>query len=164
MDIAFRRLSVDDLPMLHAWLNEPGVVRWWEGADVSWEAVVRDYGTPATPSTEHWIARVDGRDIGWLQCYLAMDDLDETELWWNHDIDLTAAGIEYLIADPGERSRGLGSIVIRQFVVVVVFGLHPEWTQVCAGPFADNVASCRALEKAGFSRVALHDDDEGPCQ
>ena len=49
--------------MLHGWLNEPGVVRWWEGDDVSWDAVVRDYG-PANPDpTEHWIASLDGRDI-----------------------------------------------------------------------------------------------------
>ena len=52
----FRRLTDDDLPMLHAWLNEPGVVRWWEGDDVSWDGVVRDYGSASDETTEHWIA------------------------------------------------------------------------------------------------------------
>ena len=41
--LRLRPLTDDDLPVLHAWLNEPGVVWWWEGDDVSWEAVVRDY-------------------------------------------------------------------------------------------------------------------------
>lgn len=63
----FRPVTHDDLPMLHRWLNEPGVVRWWEGDDVSWDAVVREYG-PANPdSTEHWVAAVDGEDICWIR-------------------------------------------------------------------------------------------------
>jgi acetyl esterase/lipase len=36
MEVTFRRLTDDDLPLLHDWLNESGVVRWWEGDDVSW--------------------------------------------------------------------------------------------------------------------------------
>jgi RimJ/RimL family protein N-acetyltransferase len=166
--IVFRPMEEADLPMLHGWLNEPGVVRWWEGQDVSWEGVVRHYGTPATPSTEHWIASLDGRDIGWLQCYLALDDPDETEDWWDFDIDRTAAGIDYLLAAPAERGRGVGSGMIRAFALEVVLGRHPEWTQVCAGPFAANVASCRALAKAGFRFVGLVEDDDddgdGACQ
>ncbi len=68
MGVVFRRLTDHDLPMLHRWLNEPGVVRWWEGEDVSWDAVVRDYGSANEEPTEHWIAVVDGRDVGWIQC------------------------------------------------------------------------------------------------
>lgn len=155
-------MTAADLPMLHGWLNDPGVVQWWEGQDVSYDAVVRHYGTPATPSTEHWIAVADGRDIGWLQCYLARDNLDETEAWWEHGIDDNATGIDYLVAT--RRGQGLGSAMIRAFAIDAVLGRHPEWTEVCAGPFAANVASCRALEKAGFELVALIDDEDGPCQ
>lgn len=164
MAISFRPMAEADLPMLHQWLNDPGVVRWWEGQDVSWDGVVRHYGTPATPSTEHWIATDGERDVGWLQCYLALDDPDETEDWWDLDIDRTAAGIDYLVAAPGERGRGLGSAMIRSFALDVVLGRHSEWTQVCAGPFAANVASCRALAKAGFRLVGTIDDDDGACQ
>lgn len=166
MAISFRPMADADLPMLHVWLNEPGVVRWWEGQDVSWDGVVRQYGSPATPSTEHWIACADGRDIGWLQCYLALDHPDETEDWWDFDIDRTAAGIDYFVAAPGERGRGIGSEMIRSFSVDIVLGRHPGWTQVCAGPFAANVASCRALAKAGFRLIGMieDDDDDGPCQ
>lgn len=84
MRVTFRRLVDDDLPMLHRWLNEPGVVRWWEGNDVSWDAVVRDYGSSKTDRTEH-----------------------------------------YLIGEPADRGRGLGSAMIRHFVLDLVFGLHP---------------------------------------
>ncbi len=153
-----------DLPMLHRWLNEPGVVRWWEGDDVSWEAVVRDYGSSSAGSTEHWIASVDETAFGWIQCYPAADDPEETEAWFALGIDRTAAGIDYLVGDPDQRGRGLGSAMIRAFVADVAFGLHPGWSQVCAGPFADNVASWRALEKAGFRLVGIIEGKDGQCR
>ncbi len=79
MRVDFRRLTDDDLPLLHRWLNEPGVVRWWEGDDVSWDGVVRDYGVGSDDSVEHWLATIDGRPVGWLQCYAAADHTDGGE-------------------------------------------------------------------------------------
>lgn len=165
-EITFRRLRDDDLPLLHCWLNEPGVVRWWEGDDVSWEGVVRDYGSASTDSTEHWLAVLDGDEVGWIQCYATADNPDEEEVlhWWALGVDRTAAGIDYLVGDPRRRARGLGSMMIRRFVVDVVFGLHAEWTQVAASPYATNVASWRALEKAGFRFAGEFHDRYGPCR
>jgi aminoglycoside 6'-N-acetyltransferase len=164
VDVSFRPLTAADLPLLHRWLNEPGVVRWWEGDDVSWEAVARDYDPAASGSTEHWVAVVDGRDVGWIQCYPAADEPDETDAWWALGASRRAAGIDYLVGAPGDRRRGLGSAVIRAFVDDVVFARHPEWDQACAGPYEANVASWRALEKAGFRCLGRIDDDAGPCK
>ena len=166
MAVSFRRLVDADLPLLHGWLNEPGVVRWWEGDDVSQEAVVRDYGSTSTDPTEHWIAEDHGREIGWIQCWATADCADEHEVqqWWALGIERTAAGIDYLVGDPADRRRGIGSEMIRRFVAEVVFGLHPGWTQVCASPLVANVASWRALEKAGFGFVGVFDDRLGPCR
>lgn len=165
MTIAFRRLTDDDLELLHRWLNEPGVVRWWEGDDVSWEGVVRDYGSASTDPTEHWLGLLDGRPIGWIQCLATADHAHEEEVraWWALGVERTAAGIDYLVGDPAERGRGLGSAMIRQFVDEIVFGRHPAWTQVCASPLSANVASVRALEKAGFVRIGTFEDTEGPA-
>ena len=161
---AFRPLTDADLPMLHRWLNEPGVVRWWEGDDVSWEGVVRDYGSGNRDSTEHWVASIDGRDIGWIQCWGVADSPEELAKWAPLGVGATAAGIDYLIGEPADRGRGLGAAMIRDFVKKVVFALHPEWDQVCAAPYAANVASWRALEKAGFRLLAIVEDSEGPCR
>ena len=162
--MTFRRLEDGDLPMLHRWLNEPGVVQWWEGDDVSWDAVVRDYGSGNPDPAEHWIASIGGRDVGWIQCYAAADEPDETAAWWALGVEQSAAGIDYLIGDPGERGRGVGSSMIRAFVADVVFGRHPEWPQAAAAPFAANTASWRALEKAGFRFAGVVEDDDGPCR
>jgi aminoglycoside 6'-N-acetyltransferase len=164
MDVTFRRLADDDLPMLHRWLNDPGVVQWWEGDDVSWDAVVADYGSTSPGAEEHWIAQIDGRDVGWIQCYPIADSPDERAAWLPLGVDETAAGIDYLIGEPMERGRGVGSSMIRAFVDQVVFGTHPNWTQAAASPYAANVASCRALEKAGFRFAGIVDDADGPCR
>jgi aminoglycoside 6'-N-acetyltransferase len=164
VDVTFRRLVDDDLPMLYGWLNEPGVVRWWEGDDVSWQAVERDYGSTSVDPVEHWVALIGGRDIGWIQCYAASDDPDEAGQWWALGVDRMAAGIDYLVGDPADRGRGVGSAMISAFVGCVVFGLHPEWSQACAAPCADNIASWRALERAGFRFAGIVEDEDGPCR
>jgi aminoglycoside 6'-N-acetyltransferase len=164
MDFTFRRLTDADLPLMHRWLNDPGVVQWWEGDDVSWEGVVRDYGSANTDPVEHWLALADGTEVGWIQCYASADDPAEAEKWWALGVDRSAAGIDYLLGEPELRGRGLGSEMIRAFVEQVVFGMHPQWTQACAAPFEANVPSWRALEKAGFRFAGIVEEKTLPCR
>ena len=70
LHFTFRPLVDDDLDMMHGWLNEPGVVRWWEGEDVTMAGVTADYGsTRADQETEHWIAEIDSQPVGWICCW-----------------------------------------------------------------------------------------------
>lgn len=163
--VTFRRLVDDDLPMLHRWLNEPGVVRWWEGDDVSWEAVQRDYGSASTDPTEHWVASVDGREVGWIQCYATADFEHEDEVvqWRALGVGADTGGIDYLIGRPEDRGAGIGTAMLRDFLPVA-FALHPQWRQIGASPQVANVASWRALEKAGFTALGDFPDEHGPCR
>jgi len=166
VSFTFRRLTDDDLPTMHRWLNEPGIVQWWEGDDVSWDGIVADYGSGREPDgVEHWIAECDGADVGWISCYAASDWPDQMAQWRAVGGVDTAAGIDYFVADPARRGAGVGSRMIAAFVDQVVFGLHPTWTQACADPDIGNIASWRALEKAGFrelGEVAGRAGDAGP--
>ena len=160
--IGFRALEERDLELLHRWLNEPGVVAWWEGEDVSREAVTRD-DIDSDDRTEHWICQVDGVDVGWIQCYAATVFPEESEPWFEIGVDRSAAGIDYLIGEASMRGSGLGASMIHSFVHDVVFARHLDWTQACAAPFAANEGSWRALQKAGFRRVGVTQEDAGPC-
>ena len=162
--VTFRPLDDADLPTMHRWLNDPAVVAWWEGDDVSWPAVVRDYGSDHDEPVEHWLALLNGDPLGWIQWYRASDFAEEEAYHWGKHIELaTTAGIDYLLGEPSARGRGLGSALIRAFVRDVLFPRQPDVARVAAGPFEANVASWRALEKAGFTRRAVLDDEEGPC-
>lgn len=160
----FRRLTDDDLPLMHRWLNDPGVVRWWEGDDVTWSGVVADYGSENQDPVQHWIYLADGRPIGWIQNY-RLRDLPEAARLWNgvgHDPDVV--GIDYLVGDPGRRGRGIGSGMIRRFCQLLFQGLEPP-PQVAADPVEANVASWRALENAGFRCLGIvRDQAHGPVK
>ena len=158
---SFRFLGDDDLPLLHGWLNEPGVVRFWEGDDVSWDGVVREYGSGNDDPGEHWLASIGGRPVGWIQCYAWADYPEEAEPYWSLGADRAGAGIDYLVGEVTDRGQGLGSAMIRAFVHDIVFARHPEWTQVATAANRDNVASWRALEKAGFGFLGTFDDEHG---
>ncbi len=162
MEVTFRRMTDGDLGLLHQWLNEPGVVRWWEGDDVSWEGVVGDYGFDHTdPYLEHWLGLVDGEPVGWIQCYAGIHEPEEFAPLFALGLDHDAAGIDYLIGEPARRHQGLGSAMIGAFVRDIVFGMHPGWTQACAAPHEANAPSLRALEKAGFRFLGAVTDADG---
>lgn len=165
-DVRFRPLTGDDLPLLHGWLNDPDVVRWCEGDDVSWAGVVRDYGAANPDPVEHWLATVEDRPVGWIQCYAiaAYPDESEPQHWIRLGLDPGAAGIDYLVGDAAARGRGLGSAMIGAFVDDVVFGRHPTWDVVAASPMVANAASWRALAKAGFEYVGDFADEHGPAR
>lgn len=168
MRFTFRPLVEADLRLMHDWLNEPGVVRWWEGEDVSWPAVVGDYGPDRVDvDTEHWIAELDDEPVGWICCWPVLNGLEEATPWFPLGVTKTAAGIDFLVAAPERRGMGIGSAMIRAFTYNVVFGRHCDWTQAAASPYTANVASCRALEKAGFRFAGSirypDDEEEGPC-
>ncbi|NQY57335.1 MAG: GNAT family N-acetyltransferase [Ilumatobacteraceae bacterium] len=164
--ITFRPLGDRDLPRMHRWLNEPGVVEWWDG-DVSWAGVLAGYSTEArtlrNDSTEHYIALSGNRPIGWIQCWAVAEEPEETAQWRALGVDPNAVGVDYLVGDPKRRGRGVGATMISAFVRNVVFA-DPERQQAAASPFDANVASWKALATAGFRSRGVFDDPDGPCR
>lgn len=160
--ITFRPLEANDFDVMHRWLNDAGVVAWWEGDDVSPEAVRRQYFTEVDTEVEHWLALDEGAPFGWIQCYPVTSDPEECAAWSDYGVPETAAGIDYLIGEAGNRGSGRGSAMIDRFVDDVVFGTHAEWTHVAAGPFSANRRSWRALAKVGFEHVGTIPDPNGP--
>ena len=161
MPFAFRPLLEDDLPTMHRWLNDPEVVRWWEGDDVTWE-VVADY-SPSRPDepVEHWIAADGDGDIGWISCATLGNWPEEAAAWSPHGIDGADGTIDYLVGDAARRGCGVGTAMIEQFVAEIGFGCHPGWHRIAVAPMAANRASWRALEKAGFRFRAVVPDPLG---
>lgn len=164
MPIAFHLLGTDDLAVMHRWLNDPEVVRWWEGDDVTWAGVVNDYSPDREPDgVEHWIASLDHRPIGWISCGDVGRWPEESAKWTALGADPRPAGIDYLIGDRSDRSRGLGTQMIDAFVRTVVFGPGSSWTQVGADPYTANARSWGALARAGFRRAGSYGIGSEEC-
>jgi aminoglycoside 6'-N-acetyltransferase len=152
--LTWRPLTADDLPVLAEWLQEPQVARWWNHEHTI-EAVERDFGASVRGEEpgEDLVVSLDGRPIGLLQRSVIRDypeDLAEFEA--AIDVPTGAVELDYLIADGALRGRGLGSRMIAT-AVQNTWRDHPTAPAVLVSVVAANIASWRALEKAGLSRI-----------
>jgi aminoglycoside 6'-N-acetyltransferase len=158
--ITFRRLTASDFALLRGWLANPHVARWWNH-DTSPEGVARDFGPAARREepSEDLLALDDGRPFGLVQ-RSRLADYPEYLAEFASIVDVPAGAltIDYLIGEPDRAGRGLGTAMIRA-VVARSWNDHPRAPAVLVAVVAANVASWRALEKAGFALVG-----EGPME
>lgn len=153
--LTLRPLVAADLPMLAGWLAEPQVARWWNH-ETSAAAVERDFGPSVRGEEpgEDLVVLLDGRPVGLLQRSRISDypeDLEEFAALV--DVPPGAVTIDYLIADGASRGRGLGTRLIST-AVARTWTDHRDAAAVIVAVVAANVASWRALEKAGLRRIA----------
>jgi len=154
----WRRVTAADLGLLRDWLARPHVRRWWHH-ETSAAAVERDFG-PATRGeepSEDLLVSLDGRPFGLVQrCRLIDYPEYLAELRALVPTPDDAITLDYLVADPDETGRGLGPVMLAR-IVERSWADHLSATCVLVPVVAANRASWRALEKAGFTRVAEGD-------
>lgn len=154
MDVTFRRLVADDLPMLAGWLAQPHVHRWWFH-ETTPEALERDFGAVmrGEEPAEDLVASVDGRPVGLCQRSRWHDYPEEVAALAPFvDVPADAVTIDYLVGAPEDTGRGIGSAVI-EALVADTWTAHPDCRTVIVPVAAGNRRSWRALEKAGFEHV-----------
>lgn len=154
-----------DLPLVATWLAEAHVQAWWR--DPTAPARVEETYLPrlrGTVPTEMFTIVWRGEPVGFIQRYLLRDHPD-----WQRSLQPTgltfgeAAGIDYAIGRADLISQGIGSLVVAAFSRAL-FDDHPDVERIVVAPQAENVASFRALEKAGYERRwvgQLDSDDPG---
>lgn len=157
-EFSFRLLEASDLPLLHEWLNRPHVARWWEGP-VSYEHVVRTVGANlGSPVIEPMLAYLGATPTGYIQSYRV---LGADPAWWSDETDPGARGIDQFLANAEQLGQGLGSAMVRQFVLRLF--ADPEVSKVQTDPSPSNARAIRAYEKAGFRRVGEVITPDGPA-
>jgi aminoglycoside 6'-N-acetyltransferase len=152
--IVFRPCTRDDLPLLADWRARPHVARWWGGEPDL--AAVRAHYLPRLDGrdpTELFILEAAGTPAGFFQRYLTADHPE-----WAATLRGTgqpgteaSAGIDYLIGDPALTGRGLGTAAITVFTRMA-FHRYSAAALVAVAVSQHNIASWRALEKAGYRR------------
>jgi RimJ/RimL family protein N-acetyltransferase len=148
MRIGFRGLTEDDLPLLHEWLQREHVRRWWSKHETY--ADVAEYYLAAirgSDPTELYLIELDDRPGGFIETYLVSDYPEYEAVVGTGE---GVAGVDLFLANEEQTGRGIGSRVLVEFVRDVVFAAQTT-TACIAGPDADNGASIRAFEKAGFT-------------
>lgn len=150
--ITFRPLTIDDLPLLTAWLQTPEVREWYyENEPITPEFVAAHYG-PAIRGEEPTIPFLilsEATPIGYIQWYPIDGHGD-----YAREISAPpgAAGVDLFLIG-AYQNQGLGSRIIEAFLQQVVFQ-QPDIAGCVIGPEVGNARAIRAYEKAGF--VYLH--------
>lgn len=154
--LSFRPLTRADFPLLASWLAAPHVRRWWNH-EFSPEAVERDFGptVDGREPAEDLIALSGEEPIGVVQRCRFDDHPDYAAALRPHVGDLPpgARTIDYFIGDSVRTGIGLGSAMIAA-ATDDTFRRYPETTAIIVPVVAANTASWRALEKAGYRRIA----------
>jgi aminoglycoside 6'-N-acetyltransferase len=160
MTVSLRPLEYDDLTRVAGWLALPHVARWWlEPADL--DSVTATYGPciRGEDPTQVFVIELEGEPVGLIQRYRHRD----YEAWSRAVGIARAAGIDYLIGEARLVGRGVGTAAIAAFTADTL-SHYADIECVVAAPQQANIASWRALEKAGFRRVwagLLESDDPG---
>lgn len=141
-----------ELPMLHAWMNDPEVDRFWELAGPR-ENLDRHIARQLDSAhSTPFIGRLDGEPMSYWEVYRA--DLDPLAAHYparSHD-----AGLHLLIGPGAFRGRGLGGVLIRA-VTEWVLARHPQAGRVLAEPDVRNERSVRAFTGAGYEQRCVLD-------
>jgi aminoglycoside 6'-N-acetyltransferase len=155
MPISFVPLTRSDFDLVTRWLAEPAIERWWHD-DSSPAGIEAQYGPSidGLDPTQVFIAWLDDQALGLIQRY-RVDDEPEfgAELKAACDIPPGALSIDYFVADPARRGRGLGSHMIAA-LVADAWSAYPDAPAVIVPIAAANRRSRRALERAGFRWIA----------
>jgi aminoglycoside 6'-N-acetyltransferase len=146
----FRPMTEADLPLLHRWLNEPHVSRWWGEPAAQFDLVSGDLDEPAM---EQFIILAGDQPFAYLQCYR----LTDWNIGFGEQPDGTR-GIDLLIGETEMLGRGHGSAFIRTFVDRTLAAGTPR---VVTDPDPQNSRAVRAYEKAGFRQDRVVDTPDG---
>ena len=147
MDIILRRISDADIDMVHDWLNQ-GYIKKWFGDAQDWldEIVGRQR---EFKFIKHFIAMLDNQPVGFCQYY----DCSQTDPGepWDNEPSLTF-GIDFFVAHKEMLRRGIGKQIINKVCEKAIEDSKAK--QIIADPAVDgeeiNIASIRTLQSCGF--------------
>jgi RimJ/RimL family protein N-acetyltransferase len=134
-----------DLDQVLRWRNRPDVTRWLLRTRVDPEAFRKAWLDARDDPEEHAVvADLDGVVVGTISLKVgdAMGQTDRQDAWRGAN-----GSLGYAI-DPDFAGRGFATAMARAVIDLGFgeLGLH----RISAGLFADNLASCRVLEKLGM--------------
>lgn len=145
-----RRLDPDrDLALVHTWMNDPEVARFWEMPWPPGRIAEYLHRQLAQRHSTGYLGTLDGTAMSYWELYRA--DLDPLARYYparDHD-----NGVHLLLGPAGHRGRGLAAELLRA-VTGWQLDADPQAGRVVAEPDVRNERSVRAFARAGFERVA----------
>jgi aminoglycoside 6'-N-acetyltransferase len=157
--VTIRPMAVRDLTMVHRWLQEPHIARWFTGestAEVELEKYRRRIERSESATTM-CVVELGGNPVGWSQWYR----------WEDYPASASATGAkegevgaDYALGETDAVGHGVGTAMVAAMVEEV--RRHHPTAGLLVVPEASNRASRRVLEKNGFELVDVRPIDTEP--
>ncbi len=133
----FRKVTMDDLPLLMKWQVQPHVSDWC-GSDEAY-----DQEDLSDPRVSRWVVSIDGRAFAFMQDYTVHE-------WEDHhfaQLPKGARGIDQYIGDPKMIAIGHGTAFIKARMKSLFANGAPV---IATDPHPDNKRAIAVYEKLGF--------------
>jgi len=153
MSITFKKLGIDDLPILYKWLNLPHVHEWYDkDKENSLEAVTKRYAPKirGEKPTDCYLAFYENKPFAYVQTY-KVNDWPEFGDHVGYD-DFTAS-VDLFIGEKKHLSKGLGKVLLKKFLSEIIF-TNTSATNTCIiGPEPSNERAIHVYKSVGFKHV-----------
>lgn len=155
--IQFQPLRINDLRILHRWLNTDHIIQWYGKKSFSFEEVEKHYlpRIKGNDPTNSYIILFQNNPIGYIQMYLVEDDPELKEYVSSEG----SAGLDLFVGESNYLGRGLGSEIMREFLKQVVFN-QPGISTCIVDPLPTNSRMIHVNEKVGFKYLTTTQGEE----
>lgn len=160
--IHFEPFASHHLPILHKWMQQPHVSRWW-GDNISWtdDAIEKKYRSCLQGYKMHngekkdifpFVITYHHKPIGYIQMYRAADFPSEKfDLKENLN---NSAALDFYIGEADCIVQGIGSDILKAFLSNHLF---PKYSSCLVDPEKGNKGAIKTYAKAGFSTLFEND-------
>lgn len=129
--IVFKPLQQADLPLLHSWLNQAHLRKFYQQNPISLEDVVKKYTSriEGTASVHCHVAYFESQPIGKIQCYKNKDYPLHAQEIGVHD----GLSIDLFIGEPAFLGKGLGKKMLQSYLTNIVFKIfeNEKYCYIC---------------------------------
>jgi acetyl CoA:N6-hydroxylysine acetyl transferase len=147
-DFSLRRMNPDDdLDLLHSWMNDAEVARFWRMPWSRDQIASYLHRQDRSAHSTAYLGELDGVPMSYWELYRAdLDPLAQSYAAREHD-----AGLHLLLGPAECRGRGLAVNLLRA-VSAWQLDADPDAARVVAEPDVENARAIRVFERAGFRR------------
>jgi len=161
--ISFLELREIDFNLLYKWYNTDFVNKWYgkEKREWTYKEIENKYipYIQGQKPTDSYIILYNDIKIGYIQTYL-IKNYPEYNALVKADDD--SAGIDLFIGEKEYIHKGLGPIIIKEFLTNIVFQ-NKNIKSCVIGPEPKNIIAIKAYKKVGFKyikKIKIPDENE----
>lgn len=145
-NFTFKKLSHEDIPLIHSWITRPHVREFWTDAGLEdFETFKKKYeGKISSEKVNPYLVLLQGKPIGYIQSYLINDK---------------TFGIDQFIGVEEFVNKGLGSMFVKEFTDELL--MSKKVSKIVTDPSVLNLRAQKAYEKAGFKKKAAIPGEDG---